>query len=242
MTTICPACKSEVALDKFCGNCGNLLNKVSDKISQNIKIDGSNNEILQGSAGRDVNINILKTEKSQQNVTYDKVIKKTYTLKQLLLVPGVPSVIAMLLGIYHFIGSSASIASLVNTDNSISAVFSTIISIFALAVSIAFALSTSLWVAFIWFRKRQHIPFIDIFLEKQGNGLIGNVEFTTKCKIEKCNGTLRVKSAPSNDDGVRYIGICNENPLQHRYSFDESLLTGKPINLRPKKEPQQSNN
>ena len=82
---------------------------------------------------------------------------------------------------------------------------------------------------------------MDRFLEKQSDGLLHWIWFVGQCKTGNCKGEVRVFKAHSNEEGIAYVGYCNKNRPQHRYSFDKTELTGEPVTLTPKKDPPENN-
>jgi len=254
-TAICVECETEVAIGRFCSNCGELL------LQQNIRGDNSKSQnatltdsgnIQQNIADGDINTTNIKIVQNNSNnneqVNYIKHTGEIHTTNKLLSITGAISIPGIALGGFNLLGSASSIISFLSTpDDPTSKLIWTLIIIFSFIIILAasaIATITAL-IGLVRLQLGHHVPITlhrDKFLEKLDNGNYQEVWFTAPCKTGKCGGTLTVKKSPANEDGVDYIGICNKNSKQHHYTFDETEKTGKPIKLTPKKDQPKNNN
>lgn len=153
---------------------------------------------------------------------------------------GYAAIPGLLLAALHITGSLSSILSLISTPPSkfLYILFIFAIGIISLVATLYFLITTLR----VQSGERIYMLFRKDFLDKKDTDNAHFVRFTSKCKIGRCDGTVHVIQAPENEEDIKYIGACENNPEQHRYTFDQTELIGEPTKLtRKRPEPKQSN-
>ena len=246
--TICKQCGNNYPINQFthCSVCKIALNKPSaNQTHQDATTHGENSPIAQADNGGSVKQHVghvyINKDKTP-TITYTKHIgDKSFSLTSLLSIPSIISLPGIFLGVFHFLGSSASLISIFDdpSDPFARPALGIIFLVIAL-ISIGLASAALFYWGVLAFGERILVPGINKFLEKQEDGTVRLVWFTAPCKTGKCTGELRVKRTSPNEQDIRYAGYCSENTPQHRYSFDRTQLIGAPITLTPKKDPPKS--
>lgn len=203
--------------DKFCSNCGCLL----DSSKQNIS--AGSRSVNVGIIGRDNNIKVEKIE--NYNVEVSKELTK-YNREKIVQIPvskrGMTIFGAINISV-GFIGSLASIIGIFTGQLSLNRIiyYSHLPLVLALMVITgAFSLTVTLALKKHGFTRLPIMWGKGINIE-DFNGKLAITKINSKCPI--CGGNIQL--VLSNNE---HIGVCGKNP-KHRYEFDYTTFTGSQL-------------
>jgi len=234
-------CNIDYPVDEFntCLKCGKNFKHIKKDLIFSNRIGGNNSgQVVQANyLSGDVTQITNNIELNSNEIKYIKSIVSEHSFGKWSFIAGIISLPGIFLGFFNFIGSFASIISILLPSTNIVFVtlFSKFIYALILCASVFGAAAIFLTLFILLIGERVPLPFLNVFLERQVNGKINMVKYLSKCSYGKCKGNIQVKGAPANENEVNYIGVCSENSEQHIYSFDKTELIGEPIVLTPKK-------
>lgn len=224
MTTICPACNQEVAIDSYCGKCREPLTQPKDGNHLKQKIKGHHNNGIQMGGDNNGTIIINPTSPVQEQTPIRRSSIKPISIlgkhvkNWWLLVSGgltLAANIATVIGTFSAFASGEASSSLAPSP----------FLLWLLIFNAPFILLSG----FLLTKKVVTLPLINKTIEKDKDGFLYITNITGTCGI--CKSSIRVKTIGPEDSRKTVIACTNE-PELHQWPFDRTKMPDVGDNYR----------
>jgi hypothetical protein len=247
---VCPKCRNTYPLTKNfiqCPSCEINLTTPTESLNTNIRrardIRDNSGSVILGDG------NIVNEQAKSKVANYDFCPKGTINNLQL----GLPAIkwLTVWLASMWLLNTSGSIASILSIfgiqlkpEQLKQFILSLNSAIFDMRWPLSILVTlVSLYFIYTWINKIRELyngEYVHVSGDKfykKYDGTLRKGSLGTQCPSESCSGYLTVAEAPSNDQGIKIIGICNKKSKLHRYDFDIKTLQGEWVTLTKKEKP-----